>query len=111
MNAKKMAQSREAALQKYKPILDKHAELLEAAGTVDRKMAYNLLVKVGEGAYGEVYKARDVQTQKLCALKIIRVSNSVQADNGVRGRRMFASAGGVAAGAQTPLGDPLCFQK
>ncbi|KAJ1484978.1 hypothetical protein T484DRAFT_1588008, partial [Baffinella frigidus] len=34
---------------------------------------YLKIEKVGEGTYGVVYKARDKQTQDICALKKIRL--------------------------------------
>ena len=42
-----------------------------------------MVQKVGEGAYGEVFKARRKRNDELVAVKIIRVNCSVQADNGV----------------------------
>eukprot|EP01108_Squamamoeba_japonica_P007036 TRINITY_DN5850_c0_g1_i1.p2 TRINITY_DN5850_c0_g1~~TRINITY_DN5850_c0_g1_i1.p2 ORF type:complete len:410 (-),score=142.00 TRINITY_DN5850_c0_g1_i1:5-1234(-) len=83
MNAKKLAQSREHALAKYKPVLAKHAELIAAANMPDAKESYAMVQKVGEGAYGEVFKARRKRNDELVAVKIIRVNCSVQADNGL----------------------------
>jgi CTD kinase subunit alpha len=37
------------------------------------KDAYDKLVQVGEGTYGKVYKAKDVETGQLVALKRIRM--------------------------------------
>ncbi|CAF0811591.1 unnamed protein product [Rotaria sordida] len=36
---------------------------------------YEILAKIGEGTYGEVFKARDKQTGELCALKKVRLEN------------------------------------
>ncbi|CAF3055352.1 unnamed protein product [Rotaria socialis] len=36
---------------------------------------YEILTKIGEGTYGEVFKARDKQTGDLCALKKVRLEN------------------------------------
>jgi serine/threonine protein kinase len=36
---------------------------------------YEILTKIGEGTYGEVFKARDKQTGELCALKKVRLEN------------------------------------
>lgn len=40
--------------------------------TVD---AYEILTKIGEGTYGEVFKAREKNTGDLCALKKVRLEN------------------------------------
>lgn len=36
-------------------------------------MQYEKLEKIGEGTYGKVYKARDIQSGKLVALKKTRL--------------------------------------
>jgi cyclin-dependent kinase len=36
-------------------------------------LQYEKLEKIGEGTYGKVYKARDIQTGKLVALKKTRL--------------------------------------
>ncbi|CAF3371730.1 unnamed protein product [Rotaria sp. Silwood1] len=36
---------------------------------------YEILAKIGEGTYGEVFKARDKQTGDICALKKVRLEN------------------------------------
>jgi len=36
---------------------------------------YEILTKIGEGTYGEVFKARQKQTGDLCALKKVRLEN------------------------------------
>lgn len=41
---------------------------------------YDKLEKVGEGTYGIVYKARDIQTNEIVALKKIKLENE---DEGV----------------------------
>ena len=43
--------------------------------SVDIKKAYQVLQKVGEGTYGIVYKARDMVTQKIVAMKKIRLES------------------------------------
>jgi len=36
---------------------------------------YEILTKIGEGTYGEVFKARDKETGEFCALKKVRLEN------------------------------------
>lgn len=80
--AERNAKMREAANANYRPVLVKHHQL--AALTEDKKNHYTMICKVGEGAYGEVFKARRKATEELVAIKVIRVNCAVQAENGVR---------------------------
>ena len=41
-------------------------------GDASLEDAYEMLELVGEGAYGQVYKAREIKTGKICAVKIIK---------------------------------------
>lgn len=41
---------------------------------------FEIISQVGEGTYGRVYKARHIQTHKLCALKVV---NNVQEEEGL----------------------------
>jgi serine/threonine protein kinase len=43
--------------------------------TIDIRKAYSIVQKVGEGTYGIVYKARDLATQQIVAMKKIRLES------------------------------------
>jgi serine/threonine protein kinase len=81
---------REASNANYRPVLAKHAAL--AALSEDKTNHYTLICKVGEGAYGEVFKARRKATDELVAIKVIRVNCAVQAENGVSKERSLVAS-------------------
>lgn len=48
----------------------------EMSGTLDPTVQYELLDRIGGGAFGQVYKALNVQTDEVVAIKIIDLESA-----------------------------------
>lgn len=57
--------------------------IYEEVFSVKRSAKYQVLHKIGEGAFGEVRKAADVQTGRLVALKYVRLGTSGRGEGGI----------------------------
>ncbi|CAF3032379.1 unnamed protein product [Rotaria socialis] len=56
-------------------ILQRRDEMMKNQWGERTVEVYEILAKIGEGTYGEVFKARDKATGELCALKKVRLEN------------------------------------
>ncbi|CAF1016361.1 unnamed protein product [Rotaria sp. Silwood1] len=56
-------------------ILQRRDEMMKNQWGERTVEVYEILAKIGEGTYGEVFKARDKTTGELCALKKVRLEN------------------------------------